>query len=74
MSGLGLWNLDKKPDKAERPNISRLGTNMSEIGLWNPDKAERLNMSGMGVGHVWPQPLESGLGVGYVWPNRRFWW
>jgi hypothetical protein len=25
MSGLGLWNPDKEPDKAERSNMSGLG-------------------------------------------------
>jgi hypothetical protein len=25
MSGLGLWNPDKKPDKAERPDMFGLG-------------------------------------------------
>jgi hypothetical protein len=25
MSGLGLWNLDKEPDKAEKPDMSGLG-------------------------------------------------
>jgi hypothetical protein len=62
MSGLGLWNLAKKldkagvtRDKAERPDISGLG-------LWNPDK-----MSDKAEArHVWPEPLESSLGAGYV--------
>jgi hypothetical protein len=25
MSGLGLWNLNKEPDKAERPDMCELG-------------------------------------------------
>jgi hypothetical protein len=43
---------------------------MSELGLWNSDKesdkADRSNMSGLGDGDVWPEPLESALGAGYV--------
>jgi hypothetical protein len=38
MSGLGLWNLNKGPNKVERPDMSRLG-------LWNPDKTQRPDMS-----------------------------
>jgi hypothetical protein len=37
------------------------------------EKAERLDMSGLGVGHVRPKSLESGWGAGYVWPDRSFW-
>jgi hypothetical protein len=74
MSRLGLWNPDKEPNKAERSDMSRLGTDMSRLCLWNPDKAERPNKSGMEGGHVRPQPLESGLGARYVYPDRRFWW
>jgi hypothetical protein len=37
---------------------------MSGKRLWNlaakPDKAKRLDMSGLGVGHVQPESLESG--------------
>jgi hypothetical protein len=43
---------------------------MSGLGLWNPnkelDKAERPNMSGLGAGHVRPEPLKIGVGAGYV--------
>jgi hypothetical protein len=43
---------------------------MSGLGLWYPDKesdkAERLNMSGLKVRHVCPEPLEIGLGARYV--------
>jgi hypothetical protein len=57
MSGLGLWNPDKKSDKAE-------GTDMFGLGLWNldkePDKAERPDMSTLGVGHVQVSSLEPG--------------
>jgi hypothetical protein len=57
MSGLGLWNPDKEPDKAE-------GTDMFGLGLWNldkePDKAERPDMSTLGVGHVQVSSLELG--------------
>jgi hypothetical protein len=57
MSGLGLWNPDKEPDKAE-------GTDMFGLGLWNldkePDKAERPDMSTLGVGHVQVSSLEPG--------------
>jgi hypothetical protein len=78
MSGLGLSNPPKKPDKTRvtRDKAERL--DMSELGLWNPgkepDKAERPNMSGLGAGHVWVRSLESGLGAGYIWPDRRFGW
>jgi hypothetical protein len=51
---------------------------MSGLGLWNSkkesDKAEKPDMSGLGAGHVRPEPMESDLGVGYDWPDRRFWW
>jgi hypothetical protein len=33
---------------------------MSGLGLWNPNKEEGPNMSGLGVGHVRPESLESG--------------
>jgi hypothetical protein len=33
MSELGLWNPDKKPDKAEKPNMSGMGPDMSMLGL-----------------------------------------
>jgi hypothetical protein len=37
---------------------------MSDQPLCNPvtepDKAERVDISGLGVGHVWPESLESG--------------
>jgi hypothetical protein len=42
MSELGLCNLSKKPDKAR---VTR-------------DKAERLDMSGLGAGHVQIMSLE----------------
>jgi hypothetical protein len=51
---------------------------MSGLSLWNPtkesDKAQRLDMSGLGAGHVRPEPLKTSLGAGYVWPDKRFWW
>jgi hypothetical protein len=33
MFGLGLWNPDKEPDKAERPEMSRMGPDMFGLGL-----------------------------------------
>jgi hypothetical protein len=33
MSKLGLWNLDKEPDKAERLNMSELGPDISWLVL-----------------------------------------
>jgi hypothetical protein len=78
MSGSGLSNLTKKSNKAgvTRDKFERL--DMSGLGLWNPDKeldkAERPDMSRLGVGHVWLDPLETGLGAGYVWPDRRICW
>jgi hypothetical protein len=44
MSDNHLWNLAKKPDK---PGVTR-------------DKAERLDISGLGVEHVWVRSLEPG--------------
>jgi hypothetical protein len=77
MSRLGLWNPAKKldkagvtRDKAERSNMSGMGPDISELGLWNAkkesDKAKRPNMSGLGAGHVRPVSLESVLGAEYV--------
>jgi hypothetical protein len=34
MSELGLWNPDKEPDKAVRPDMSGMGPNMSSQSLW----------------------------------------
>jgi hypothetical protein len=31
----------------------------------------RLNMSGMGIGHVWQTSLEAGLGTGYDWLTQE---
>jgi hypothetical protein len=33
MFGLGLWNPDKEPNKAERPDMSGLGLGMSGQSL-----------------------------------------
>jgi hypothetical protein len=33
---------------------------MSVLGLWNLDMEEGSDMSGLGVGHVGPESLESG--------------
>jgi hypothetical protein len=46
------------------------GANMSGQSLWNlakgPDMAERLDMSGLGAGHVRGMHLESGLEAGHI--------
>jgi hypothetical protein len=36
MSGLGLWNLAKKPDKAERPDIFGLGAEHVRVRSLEP--------------------------------------
>jgi hypothetical protein len=44
MSGLGLWNPDKEPDKSERSDISGLGAGHVQV----------LSLeSGQGAGYVW---------------------
>jgi hypothetical protein len=43
MSGLDLWNLDKEPDKADRPDMLGLGA-----GHVRPEPLE----SGLGDGYV----------------------
>jgi hypothetical protein len=45
MSGLGLWNLDKELDKAERSDMSGLGAEL----VW-PEPLE----TSLGAGYVWP--------------------
>jgi hypothetical protein len=45
MSGLGLWNLNKEPDKAKRPDMSGLGA-----GHVRQEPLETI----LGVGYVWP--------------------
>jgi hypothetical protein len=53
MSGLGLWNLSKKLDKAGVTRDKAERPDMSGLGLWNPDKmsdkAERPDMSGQSL-------------------------
>jgi hypothetical protein len=53
MSGLGLWNLAKKLDKARVTRDKAERPDMSGLGLWNPDKmsdkAERPDMSGQSL-------------------------
>jgi hypothetical protein len=53
MSGLGLWNLAKKLDKAGVTRDKAERPDMSGLGLWNPDKmsdkAERPDMSGQSL-------------------------
>jgi hypothetical protein len=76
MSGNHLWNPTKKldkagvtRDKANRSDMSGLGSNMSWLGLWNPakkpdktgvtrDKADRPDMNGLGARHIWVRSLE----------------
>jgi hypothetical protein len=45
MSSQRHWNEATKPNKAERPDMSGLGSDMSGQSLWNP--ARRLDMSGL---------------------------
>jgi hypothetical protein len=45
MFGLGLWNLDKEPDKAERPDM--FGPQAGHV--W-PETLE----TGLGARYVWP--------------------
>jgi hypothetical protein len=53
MFGLDLWNPAKKPDKAERSDMSGLGPDIFGLGLWNlnkePNKAERSDMFGQSL-------------------------
>jgi hypothetical protein len=51
MSGLGAGHVRKMPLE------SRLEAGYA---LLTREKAERLDMSGRGAGHVWPESLESG--------------
>jgi hypothetical protein len=36
MSGLGLWNPNKEPDKAERPDMSGLGVGHVRVSSLEP--------------------------------------
>jgi hypothetical protein len=74
MSDQPFWNPGWGPDMSG-PGLSRWGIelgrtcpgrgpDMSGQSHWNPatklDKAERLDISGMGGGHVQPESLKSG--------------
>jgi hypothetical protein len=45
LSGQSHWNPATEPDKAERPDMSGMGADMSGQSLWNP--ARMLDMSGL---------------------------